>query len=387
LLYSAFTHYCGFNPNADEYKLMGLAPYGEPAYVDIIFKKILKMGSDRVYRVNPDYFNYRSKHKITNKKFSDLFGGPPRKEIDAIERKHKDLARSVQVVTEIALMDMVNRLQREAKLDNLCMAGEMALNCVANGRILREGPFKRVWIQPASSDAGCALGAALMGWHKYLDHPRKVRVRKDLQKMSFLGPRYSDEEIEMFLTKNNIKYKKVHTAALLKKVAGYLNAQKIVGWFQGRMEFGPRALGNRSILADPRSNTMRDIVNKRVKFREPFRPFAPSVLSEKAGECFDLERESPYMLFVSPVKSKGFPAITHIDNSARVQTVKRADNPIFYDLLSQFYRDYGCPMVINTSFNIRGEPIVSAPEDAYRCFMRSDMDYLAIGSFLIEKNK
>jgi carbamoyltransferase len=366
---------------------MGLAPYGEPVYVDLILEKLIKLKTDGVFHINSDYFNRHSKLKITNKKFNDLFGAPPRKESERIEKRHKDLARSVQAVTEIVLMNMVNRLHRETKLENLCMAGEMALNCVANGRILREGPFKRVWIQPASSDAGCALGAAFLGWHEYMGRPRRVDLYKDSQKMSFLGPSYSDEEIEGYLRKNGIKYERLERGTLLKKAAGFLNAQKIVGWFQGRMEFGPRALGNRSILADPRSKKMRDMINAKVKFREPFRPFAPSVLLEKAEEHFDPGCESPYMLFVSAVKKDRFPAVTHIDNSARVHTVKRRDNVLFYDLLNQFYKDHGCPMVINTSFNKMGEPIVCTPEEAYRCFMGTKMDCLVMGRFLMEKKR
>ncbi|MCX5713352.1 MAG: hypothetical protein NT033_00755, partial [Candidatus Omnitrophica bacterium] len=387
LLYSAFTHYCGFNPNADEYKLMGLAPYGEPSYVDLTLEKLIKLKADGSIRLNSRYFNFRSRHKMINHRFNDLFGGSPRKEGEEIEKRHKDLARSVQTVTEMILMNMVNRLHRETGLENLCMAGEMALNCVANGRILREGPFKRMWIQPASSDAGCALGAAFMGWYGHMDKSRRVKPGKDMQKMSLLGPSYSDEEIERYLRQNNIQYTKPKRGDLLKKVAILLNAQKTVGWFQGKMEFGPRALGNRSILADPRSKNMRDIINSKVKFREPFRPFAPSVLLGKAGEYFDLGCENPYMLFVSKVKKKGFPAITHVDNSARAQTVRHKDNPLFYDLINRFYKDYGSPMVVNTSFNRMGEPIVCTPEDAYKCFIGTDMDCLVMGSFLIGKKR
>ncbi len=366
---------------------MGLAPYGEPVYVDLILEKLIKLRTDGAFHVNSDYFNCHSKHKIANKKFNNLFGGPPRKKGDEIEKRQKDLARSVQAVTEIALMNMVNRLHRETKLENLCMAGEMALNCVANGRILREGPFKKVWVQPASSDSGCALGAAFMGWHGHMGMPRKVNACGDFQKASLLGPSYSNEEIERYLKGNNVKYINLERSALLKKVAGLLAAQKVVGWFQGRMEFGPRALGNRSILADPRAKDMRDKINSKVKFREPFRPFAPSILSERSREYFDLKCESPYMLFVSPVKREGFPAITHVDNSARVQMVKREDNPIFYDLIARFYKDTGCPAVINTSFNVMNEPIVCSPDDAYRCLTKSGMDYLVMGSFLIDRKK
>ena len=385
LLYSAFTHYCGFDPDSDEYKLMGLAPYGEPAYVDTILKKLIKLTDDGMFRINPEYFNYRSGYSIINKKFSDLFEGSPRKTGTKIPKKYMDLARSVQVVTEIVLMNMVKRLHRETGMENLCMAGELALNCVANGKILREGPFKRVWIQPASSNAGCALGAALIGWYENLGKRRNIGKNRDLQKSSFLGPHFSDAYIKKYLKAKGVKYEKLQRDALLKKVSGLLAARKIIGWFQGRMEFGPRALGNRSIIADPRSKDMRDIINSKVKFRESFRPFAPSVLWEKSRDYFDLKYKSPYMLFVSAVKKSGFPAITHVDNSARVQTVMRRDNPIFYDLLSRFYEDHGCPMVINTSFNRMGEPIVCTPEDAYRCFVGTRMDYLVMGSFVIGK--
>lgn len=375
--YSAFTEYCGFKPDCDEYKLMGLAPYGEPAYVDVILDKLVDLKSDGSLKLNFKYFS--------NKKFNVLFGVLPRKNGEKINKIHMDLAHSIQVVTEIALMNMVRRLHKETGLENLCMAGEVALNCVANDKILREGPFKRVWIQPASSNAGCSLGSALIGWHQKLGMSRNAFNGRDLQEMSLLGPQFSDIEIESYLKNNGIKYKKLQRSAMLKKVSSLLAGQKIIGWFQGRMEFGPRALGNRSIIADPRSKNMRDIINKKVKFRESFRPFAPSVLLEKARDYFDLECENPYMLFVAQVKMEGFPAITHVDNSARVQTIKRIDNPLFYDLLGQFYKDTGCPMLINTSFNRMGEPIVCVPEDAYRCFMGTKMDYLAMGSFLIGK--
>lgn len=364
---------------------MGLAPYGKPVYVDLILEKLVRLRADGTLLLKKDYFSCHSKHKIANKKFNNLFGGPPREKGDEIEKKHKDLARSIQAVTETVLMNMVNRLQRETRLENLCMAGEMALNCVANGRILREGPFKKVWIQPASSDAGCALGAAFLGWHEYMGKPRRVNEYEDLQKTSLLGPAYSDKKIERYLKENGIKYSKLERDSLLKKTACILANKKTVGWFQGRMEFGPRALGNRSILADPRSKDMRDIINSKVKFRESFRPFAPSVLLKKVGEYFDLECESPYMLFVSKVEKKGFPAITHVDNSARAQTVRREDNPLFYGLINQFYQDHGCPMIINTSFNRMGEPIVCTPEEAYECFTKTGLDYLVMGSFIIDK--
>lgn len=408
LLYSAFTYYCGFKVNSGEYKLMGLAPYGEPKYVDIILDNLIDLKEDGSLKLNLKYFNYCAGLTMTNSKFDKLFGGPPRKRETKIEQRHMNIASSIQVVTETVIMKMANHVYKETKQENLCLAGGVALNCVANGKVLREGPFKRMWIQPSASDAGGALGAALIGWHEYLGNTRKTDERKDLQKASLLGPSFSDEEIENYLKTNSIPYEKMPKNNIPKTVSRLLADQKVVGWFQGRMEFGPRALGSRSILGDPRSQEMQSIINLKIKFRESFRPFAPTVLLEKAGEYFGLKCESPYMLLVSPVDEtkrtnngcdsiKGFdklktkrsivPAITHVDYSARVQTVKQEDNQLYYDLLNQFYKDYGCPMVINTSFNVRGEPIVCTPEDAYKCFMRTNMDYLAMGPFLIDKRK
>jgi len=407
LLYSAFTYYCGFKVNSGEYKLMGLAPYGEPVYVDTILNNLIDLKGDGSFRLNLKYFNYCAGLTMTNKKFDDLFGSTPRKRESKIEKRHMDLARSIQVVTEMAIMNMARHVHKETGSENLCLAGGVSLNCVANGKLLRDGPFKRIWIQPSASDAGGALGAALIAWHEYLGNSRKTDDTKDLQKASLLGPSFSDDEIERYLKENNIPYEKLPFGSIAKRVADMLADQKVVGWFQGRMEFGPRALGARSILGDPRSLKMQSIINLKIKFRESFRPFAPSVLLEKAEEYFGLKCESPYMLLVSPVEeskrrkdskaeaAKGFdklkvkrsevPAITHVDYSARVQTVKREDNELYYDLLRQFYKDYGCPMVINTSFNVRGEPIACTHDDAYRCFMRTNMDYLVVGSFLIDK--
>lgn len=409
LLYSAFTYYCGFKVNSGEYKLMGLAPYGEPKYVNIIMDNLIDLKDDGSLKLNLKYFNYCAGLTMTNKKFDKLFGGPPRKRETKIEQRHMDIARSIQVVTETVIMKMVNHVYKETKQENLCLAGGVALNCVANGKILREGTFKKIWIQPSASDAGGALGAALIGWYEYLGNTRKSNERKDLQKASLLGPSFSDEEIEKYLKANNIPHEKLSHNSIPKTVSRLLADQKVVGWFQGRMEFGPRALGARTILGDPRSSEMQSIINLKIKFRESFRPFAPTVLLEKAEEYFGLKCESPYMLLVSPVEeakrnkdnicdtASGFdklktersevPAITHVDYSARVQTVKREDNQLYYDLLNQFYKDYGCPMVINTSFNVRGEPIVCTPDDAYKCFMRTNMDYLVIGPFLIDKKK
>ena len=382
LLYSVFTSYCGFQANSDEYKLMGLASYGKPLYVDMILENLIDIRENGSFILRLEYFDYSSEHVVTTGKFNKLFGGLPRKSGSAMEGRHMDLARSIQSVTEIVMLKMARYAYERTKCDNLCLAGEVALNCVANGRLLREGPFKNIWIQPCASDAGCALGAAFMGWRDYMGKPPAVKMNNDLQKASFLGPSFSDEEIERYLKDNNVKYERLGSCELAKRVSAFLSEQKIIGWFQGRMEFGPRGLGSRSILADPRSANMRSMINSKIKFRESFRPFAPSILSEAAGEYFDLKCESPYMLFVSQVKKRGFPSITHVDNSARVQTVRREDNPLFYDIIAQFRKDYGCPMVINTSFNIMGEPIVCTPEDAYKCFMKTAMDYLIMGPFL-----
>ena len=409
LLYSAFTYYCGFKVNSGEYKLMGLAPYGEPRYVDTILNNLIDIKDDGSFKLDMRYFNYCSGLTMTNGRFHNLFGGPPRKRESQIEKRHMDLARSIQVVTEMVIMKMARFIHAQTHQENLCLAGGVALNCVANGKILREGPFKRIWIQPSASDAGGALGAALIAWHEYLGETRLVSDTKDLQKASLLGPSFSDEEIEKYLKNSNIPYERMPKGDIPKKVAALLASQKVIGWFQGKMEFGPRALGARSILGDARSQEMQSIINLKIKFRESFRPFAPSVLLEKAGEYFGLNCESPYMLLVSPVekskrtsdpcidKTEGFdklktrrseiPAVTHVDYSARVQTVKREDNQLYYDLLNEFYKNCGCPMVINTSFNIRGEPIVCSPDDAYKCFMRTNMDYLAMGSFLIDKKR
>lgn len=408
LLYSAFTYYCGFKVNSGEYKLMGLAPYGEPKYVDLILEKLIDLKEDGSFRLNLDYFNYCTGLTMTNRKFHNLFGGPPRKPEGKLEEKHMDLASSVQAVTEKAIMNMARYVQKETGYKNICLAGGVALNCVANGKVLREGPFENMWIQPASSDAGGALGAALIAWHEYLDKEREVSEEGDMQKASLLGPSFSDSEIENYLKDNDIPYEKLKESEVAGRAAKIIADQNVVGWFQGKMEFGPRALGARSILGDPRSEHMQSIINRKIKFRESFRPFAPSVLLEKAGEYFDLEAESPYMLMVAPVSEKrrkkppeegkkglekvkdkrsDVPAITHVDYSARVQTVKEKDNPAYYDLIRAFCEDHGCPVVINTSFNVRGEPIVCSPDDAYKCFMRTNMDYLLLGPFLVDKKK
>ncbi|MFH1664821.1 MAG: carbamoyltransferase [Candidatus Omnitrophota bacterium] len=409
LLYSAFTYYCGFRVNSGEYKLMGLAPYGEPVYVDTILENLIDLKDDGSFRLNMGYFNYCAGLTMTNRRFHKLFGGPPRKSESRIAERHMDLARSVQAVTETVMMNMARYVHKRTGMENLCYAGGVALNCVANGRILREGPFRNIWIQPASSDAGGALGAALVAWHEHLGETRHVTEGRDSQKASLLGPSFPDEVIERFLRENDVPYEKLKYEDIPRTVSDILAEQKVVGWFQGRMEFGPRALGARSILGDPRSEKMQSIMNLKIKFRESFRPFAPSIILEKAEEYFGLRSESPYMLIVSSVseskrekvagssglrgldklkvKRSVIPAVTHVDHSARVQTVKREDNALYYDMLKKFGDDHGCPLVINTSFNVRGEPIVCTPEDAYRCFMRTNMDHLMMGSFLIDKKK
>ncbi|MBF0494468.1 MAG: carbamoyltransferase [Candidatus Omnitrophica bacterium] len=407
LLYSAFTYYCGFKVNSGEYKLMGLAPYGEPKYADIILHNLIDLKSDGSFKLNLKYFNYCAGLTMTNEKFNKLFGGKRRKPEEKIEERHMDIASSIQKVTEMVVMLIAQEVYKVTGSKNLCLAGGVALNCVANGKLLREGPFANIWIQPAASDAGGALGAALVAWHEYLGKDRKVKEGKDSQKASLLGPEFSDEMIEKYLKANGIPYEKVHRGEIPAKVSKMIADQKVIGWFQGRMEFGPRALGSRSIIGDARSTEMQSVINLKTKFRESFRPFAPSVIWEKTNEYFDLTRESPYMLLVAPVKKekrtgnnetgklKGLqrvkekrsvvPAITHVDYSARVQTVKREDNELYYDMIKAFDDSYGTPLVINTSFNVRGEPIVCTPEDAYRCFMRTNMDYLVIGSFIIDK--
>ncbi|MEA3488872.1 MAG: carbamoyltransferase [Candidatus Omnitrophota bacterium] len=409
LLYSAFTYYCGFKVNSGEYKLMGLAPYGEPEYVDIILDELIDLKDDGSFKLNLKYFNYCTGLTMTNNRFHDLFGGPPRRKESGLDQKHMDLAKSVQIVTEMAIMNMARHVYERTGSENLCMAGGVALNCVANGKILREGPFKNLWIQPASSDAGGALGAALIAWHEYLERDRKAHGVRDAQKASLLGPWFTDGEIEKYLIENDIPYEKLPSEDICRAIAGLIAEENVIGWFQGRMEFGPRALGSRSILGDPRSGKMQSIINRKIKFRESFRPFAPSVLLERSEEYFGLKCESPYMLLVSPlseekrekvesgqdlkgmdklkVKRSEVPAITHVDYSARVQTVKSEDNPLYYDMIRQFCEEHGCPLVINTSFNVRGEPIVCTPDDAYRCFMRTNMDYLVMGPFLVDKRK
>lgn len=406
LLYSAFTYFTGFRVNSGEYKLMGLAPYGEPVYKNLILRKLLDLKEDGSFRLNMEYFNYCAGLTMTNKRFHRLFGGPPRKPESRITQREMDMARSIQEVTEEIMLRMAKYVKKITKKDNLCLAGGVALNCVGNGRILKEKIFKNIWIQPAAGDAGGALGAALFAWYRYLENDRRVDETKDLQSGSYLGTQYSNEQIKAILDEYEIKYEKLSTQQLIDKVAELINQGNVIGWFQGKMEFGPRALGSRSIIGDARSQEMQSKMNLKIKFRESFRPFAPTVLKEKCREYFDLDTESPYMLLVAPVKKekildhsnqheKGFnklkvkrsniPSVTHVDYSARVQTVNKEDNPRYYEVIKRFEELSGCPVIINTSFNIRGEPIVCSPVDALRCFLKTDMDYLAIGDFLIDK--
>lgn len=410
MLYSAFTYYTGFKVNSSEYKVMGLAPYGEPKYVDAILNEVIDLKEDGSFKLNMKYFNYCVGLTMTNGRFDKLFGGPPRKPETKVTQRDMDLARSVQVVTEEIMLRMVQHIHKVTGQKRLCLAGGVALNCVGNGRILREGPFEEIWIQPAASDAGGALGAALVVWHKYLDKERNIYGKKDSQKASLLGPSYSDGYIEEVLKNYGAVYHKLEKNELLNKIADLILDGKVIGWFQGRMEFGPRALGARSILGDPRSPAMQSVMNLKIKFRESFRPFAPTVLRERVSDYFEMDYDSPYMLLVAPVREdkrikekedqknlfgieklkllrSEIPAVTHVDYSARIQTVAKDENPIFYDLIDRFYKKSGCPLVVNTSFNVRGEPIVCRPEEAFMCFMRTEMDYLVIGSYLLDKKE
>jgi carbamoyltransferase len=412
LLYSAFTYYTGFKVNSGEYKVMGLAPYGEPKYVDKILSELIELKEDGSLRFNMEYFNFCQGLTMTNAAFDRLFGAPPRKAESTLTQREMDLARSVQEVTEEAVLRMGRHVHKETGLKNLCMAGGVALNCVANGRLLREGPFEEIWIQPAAGDAGGALGAALSTWYQYFGKPRDPEAAAkgdiDAMKGSYLGPVYSNGQIEISLSALGASYERLSTAEMLRETAQALADEKVVGWFQGRMEFGPRALGGRSILGDPRSVKMQSVMNLKIKYRESFRPFAPSVLRESCPDWFDLKKDSPYMLIVAPVREElriamneeqeklfgieklnvprsSIPAVTHVDYSARVQTVRPETNGLYYELIAEFDRLTGCPVVVNTSFNVRGEPIVCTPEDAYRCFMRTEMDLLALGDFVLRK--
>jgi carbamoyltransferase len=410
LLYSAFTYFTGFKVNSGEYKVMGLAPYGEPKYADLILDKLLDLKDDGSFKMDMAYFNYLDGLTMTNGAFSRLFGGPPRQPEAPLTQREMDLAASIQVVTEEIMLRMAGHVHRQTGMENLCLAGGVALNCVGNGRLLREGPFKRLWIQPAAGDAGGAVGVALTIQHKVLGGERRPYSEGDSMKGSYLGPAFADEEIEQFLRSIDAVYDRCTPEQLIDRTSGALAEEKVVGWLQGRMEFGPRALGNRSILGDPRSPKMQSVMNLKIKHRESFRPFAPSVLRERVGEYFDLDTDSPYMLLVAPVTTarrrpmtaaqqglfgieklnvprSDVPAVTHLDYSARIQTVHADTNPLYHALISRFHALTGCPLLVNTSFNVRGEPIVCTPEDAYRCFMRTEMDYLALGPFLLDKRR
>ena len=417
LLYSAFTYYCGFKVNSGEYKLMGLAPYGRPVYEDLILKHLVELRPDGSFWMNMEYFNYCQGLTMTSRRFDALFGGAPRRPESQLEQRHMDLAASIQKVTEEIMLRMAREAQRQTKMDNLVLAGGVALNCVGNGRLLREGPFENIWIQPAAGDAGGALGAAVFVWHQLMKHPRQPNGQ-DSQKGSLLGPRYSNESIASFMTEAAVPHKRhASEAELLEEVAQMVVAGKIIGWFQGRMEFGPRALGARSIIGDPRQPGMQAAMNLKIKFRESFRPFAPAVLRERAADCFALGpgQESPYMLLVAALREQHrlplseadrktmteapdlrqrvnvvrstFPAITHVDYSARVQTVDESRHGRFYRLMKRFEGLTGCPVLVNTSFNVRGEPIVCTPQEAYRCFLVTDMDALVLEDFVLRKEQ
>ena len=410
LLYSAFTYYTGFKVNSGEYKVMGLAPYGEPKYKDAILRELIDLKEDGSFKMNMDYFNYCVGLTMTNGKFDKLFDGPPRKPESRLTQREMDIARSVQEVTEEVVLRMAKHIRRDTGLNYLCLAGGVSLNCVANGKLLREGIFDDIWIQPAAGDAGAALGAALFAWYQYLENDRKADGKRDVQQGSYLGPKFDNDYIESYLKKNNIPYTKLTGEDLPEKIADLIADEKVVGWFQDRMEFGPRALGGRSIIGDARSSKMQETMNLKIKFRESFRPFAPSVIRERAADYFELDRESPYMLLVAPVRKEirremseeeqrlfGLeklhvvrsivPAITHVDYSARIQTVDGVNNPLYYRMIKKFDEKYGCPVIINTSFNVRGEPIVCSPEDAFLCFMRTNMDYLIMENYLLDKRE
>ena len=410
LLYSAFTYYLGFRVNSGEYKVMGLAPYGEPRYRDLILSELMDLKEDGSFKLNMEYFNYCTGLTMTNSKFSELFGGPRRKPESPLDQRHMDVARSLQVVTEEVMIRMARHVHRETGRRYLCLAGGVALNCVGNGRILREGPFDDIWIQPAAGDAGGALGSALFAWYQYLGNERTADDSNDSQHGSYLGPEFDDDDILDYLKSGDIAYSEVTTDEIPDRVADLIADQKVVGWFRGRMEFGPRALGSRSIIGDARSPEMQATMNLKIKFRESFRPFAPSVLEERVSQYFEIDRASPYMLLVAPVRREvckepgeehaslcgldklkivrsEIPAVTHVDYSARVQTVGREHNPLYHRMIARFEEKYGCPVIINTSFNVRGEPIVCTPDDAYRCFMRTRMDYLLMGNFLLDKRE
>ncbi|MGB6169459.1 MAG: carbamoyltransferase [Geitlerinemataceae cyanobacterium] len=415
LLYSAFTYYTGFKVNSGEYKLMGLAPYGEPKYVDLILDNLIDVKPDGTFRLNMDYFNYATGLTMTRSKFHKLFDSPPRQPESPMTQKEMDIARSIQQVTEDVVIRLARTIKQELDVEYLCMAGGVALNCVANGRVLREAGFEDIWIQPAAGDAGGALGAALAVAYQY-DKTSRFAIplvpssKSDQMQGSYLGPKFSDAEIRAYLDGIEAPYEYLEDEELMPRLAEILEQGCVVGWFQGRMEFGPRALGGRSIIGDPRNPKMQSVMNLKIKYRESFRPFAPSVLGEKVSEYFEIDRPSPYMLLVADVRDNlripmtqeqqqlfgieklnvsrsKIPAVTHVDYSARIQTVHKETNPRYYDLIRHFEARTGCGVVVNTSFNVRGEPIVCLPEDAYRCFVRTEMDYLVLENFLLAKTE
>ncbi len=408
LLYSAFTYFTGFKVNSGEYKVMGLAPYGEPKYVDLMLKELIDVKEDGSFKLNMDYFTYPYGLTMTGSAFEKLFGGPARKPESKLTQREMDIAKSVQVVTEEVMLRTARHIHKITGEKYLCMAGGVALNCVGNGRILREGPFEDIWIQPASGDAGGALGAALFAWYQLLGNERVCDNVHDLQFGSYLGPEYSDSEIEQFLEERGYPHKFLGNGSASSTIADLIEEGKVIGWFNGRMEFGPRALGGRSIIGDARNPKMQSQMNLKIKYRESFRPFAPSVLMEQVNNFFELDRPSPYMLLVADVDKKlrrkmtteqdklwgidklnvsrsDIPAVTHVDYSARIQTVHKETNPRYHEVISAFFEKSGCPVIVNTSFNVRGEPIVMSPEHAYLCFMRTEMDYLVLGSYLLDK--
>jgi carbamoyltransferase len=408
LLYSAFTYFTGFKVNSGEYKVMGLAPYGKPVYVQKIYDNLVDLKEDGSFKMNMEFFNYCTGLTMTNGKFDELFDGPPRKPESKLTQREMDLACSVQVVTEEIMMRMARHVKKETGEKYLCLAGGVALNCVGNGKLLRAGLFDDIWIQPAAGDAGGAVGAAYVVHYQHLQNTLPLKNGRDLQKGSYLGSSYSNEDIKNFLDRHKLPNVQLNTDELIDKVSDLIAEEKVIGWFQGKMEFGPRALGNRSIIGDARSPEMQKKMNLKIKYRESFRPFAPSVLAEKVGDWFELNEESPYMLLVAEVKKEKqkklsdeelnlwgidklntirseIPAVTHVDYSARIQTVNKSDNLLYHSLISNFYEKTGCPVIVNTSFNVRGEPIVESPLDAYKCFMRTEMDVLVLGNYILYK--
>lgn len=410
LLYSAFTYYTGFKVNSGEYKVMGLAPYGEPKYVDLIYNNLLDLKEDGSFKLDMSYFDFCAGLTMTSKKFNKLFGGQARIPESKLTQREMDLARSVQEVTNEIILRMAKHIKKETGQNKLCLAGGVALNCVANGLLLKEKIFDDIWIQPAAGDSGGALGAAIYTWYQYLNNNRSADDKNDFQQGSYLGPIYSNDSVSNFLDFHKVSYQFLEDEALFNKIADLLNEEKVIGLFQGRMEFGPRALGARSIIGDARSTTMQSKMNLKIKYRESFRPFAPSVLEEKISDYFEIDQPSPYMLLVADIKKErqkpmsdveqklfgidklnivrsDLPAITHIDYSARIQSVNKDTNPFYYKLIETFYKKYNCAVIINTSFNVRGEPIVCSIEDAFRCFMQTEIDYLVLNNYIISKNE